>query len=271
MIVEGRHDARFFANFLRDISDLSSIGFRVYAVNDRVDLPADVVIEAGFDDGDRGRVLTLAAAAASWPDIGRRCLTCVADADRAFIRNDLPDSDVLLATDFGSLECYALTERVLSKFVAVVLRESEPDGTSLLAALLPPLVAVFVARAALHHASTGCGLTAEHIKRQDLSQSDLDKSLVKRALPQGAQGNELYSAAMEVAVVIWRSIPVDEPRKAVRGHDIAPVLINHLRLRNDYAHAETVERSLMACVEYVDIEAYPLFRQLVARIASANQ
>ncbi len=270
MIVEGRHDARFFANFLKDASEFSNIGYQIYAVNDRVDLPPELVIGAGFDDGDRGRVLTLSTITTTWFDIERNCLTCIADADRAFVRDDLPHSEVLLATDFGSLECYALTERVLSKFIAVVLREGESDATAVLAAILTSLVAIFVARAALHYSSSGYSLTADHIRRHDLSQPDLDKSLIKRALPPGASGTSLYSAAIEVLVAIWREVPGDEPRKAIRGHDIASVLINHLSLRNDYAHPETVERSLMACVERVDIEDYPLFKQLTTRIASAK-
>lgn len=270
VIVEGREDAHFFGDFLRNCGGLSDIDYHIFPVSDRVDLPPTQVIGAGFEDGERGRVLTLAAFVASWDVAQRLCVTCIADADRAYLRDDLPVSDVLLVTDLGGLECYALTPRILSKFIAVVLRQNEPDGPWLLSVVQPILVSVFLARAALHISLTGHGLTEEQIKKHALNQSELDVSLVKRALPQGQAGDQLYSEVHEVLVDLRASVPVDDPRKAIRGHDIAPVIVNVLRLRNDYAHHETVERALMGCVERADIEHLPLFKKLVARIASAK-
>lgn len=249
---------------------MAGVNFNVIPVSDRINLSPGDVVAAGFEVGARGRVLTLAALAADLGDAPRLCLTCIADADRAFVRNDLPHSDVLLVTDFGSLECYALTPRVLSKFVAVVLRQREPDGASLLAALEPLLIAVFLARAALHISGVGYGLDADDIKKHKFDQPGLEKSLLKRALPQGQGGQPLYDQAHSVLATIRTELPSGEPRKAIRGHDIAPVMIAHMGLNNDFAHPETVEKSLMACVERADLQDFPLFRNLVARVASAK-
>ncbi|WP_396913233.1 hypothetical protein [Mycolicibacterium sp.] len=270
IIVEGREDARFFANFLAGVRALRDAEYHVYAVGDRVDLPAAVVIESGFEDGNRGRVLTLATIAATWADVERKCLTCIADADRAVVHDDIPESDVLLMTDFGSLECYALTPTVLAKFVLIYLGKDEPKGESLLAALIPALIAAFCARAALHLADIGYGVTDEQVKKHRFDGPEPDRSLIQRALPSGKEGQDLHALVAPVLASVRTKVSTNEPRKAIRGHDIALVLVNHLGLKNQQAHHKVIEAALMTCIERADIEAFPLFQALVERVASAG-
>ncbi|ORW41603.1 hypothetical protein AWB90_20080 [Mycobacterium paraense] len=215
-------------------------------------------------------MLTLATIAVSWEEVVRRCLTCIADADRAFVRDDLPKSDVLLVTDFGSLECYALTPKVLSKFVLIYLGRDDPKGEALMAALIPRLIAAFLARAALHLADVGYGVTDEQLKRHRFDDPESDRSLITRSLPDGKQGQALNAKVAPVLAQLRREVPADEPRKAIRGHDIAILLVNHLGLRNEQAHHNVVEAGLMACVERSDLENYPLFHALVERLASIH-
>ena len=269
IVVEGREDVRFFSNYLRDTPELAGANYNVYAVGDRIDLPAARVFEFGLEDGARGRVLALATIATQWLDAERQCLTCIADSDRAAVKHDVPPADVLLITDFGSLECYALTPRAIGKLLAVVLALDEPTADDLIQMAIPILQAVFCARAALHFSDSGFGLTADIVKAHKLEQSDLDVSMTKRALPDGRRGEELYlSKVQAVLLSVREKINTDEPRRFIRGHDIAPVVVNLLRLRNRWADYKILEAALMGCIERSDIEDYPLFRSLVSRVGS---
>jgi hypothetical protein len=67
-------------------------------------------------------------------------------------------------------------------------------------------------------------------------------------------------------VAIWGR---SEPRRAIRGHDIAPAIIGLLELRNRWADAEVVEHAVLGGIEHADIAEMPLFAKLVDRISSA--
>lgn len=267
VIVEGRNDAKFFKDFLNDFDEIRDVNFQVYAVSDRVDISNQQIIETGFEAGQRGRVLTLAEIASSWEDRYRLCLTCIVDADRACVQDDIPESDVLLVTDFGGLECYALTSRVMDKFISVTLRRDDPTGIELVDLLIPLLNAIFCARAAVHFSSIELKIKPEHIKDHSFAVgSDHSESLIRRLLPQGGYGLSVLGEIRAIIANLREKIPNDEPLKAVRGHDIAPLIINVLDLPNRWADHEVVEGALMGCVEHVDVENHSLFSSLVSRV-----
>lgn len=270
VVVEGRYDARFIRHFIEDTraSLDEGVNINVFAINDRVALEDTDVIAAGFESGERGSVLTLAVRASTWPQAVRECLSCIVDADRAYVRPDLPDADVLLVTDHGSLETYALTPRVLSKFVQVVLHLDRPSGEELLAGLLPVLTDAFCARAVLHWSGLGLRIKDTQIKKQQMSANgECAEALLLANLPDGAAGlRELQKLQPSLARLRAASIDQEDPRRSVRGHDIALVLINMLGLKNKWADEAIVESALLGCIERRDIEDEPLFQRLMVRL-----
>lgn len=63
------------------------------------------------------------------------------------------------------------------------------------------------------------------------------------------------------------SLPED-PRQAIRGHDISPMLIRMFQLKNDWAHAETLERALSGCIEWHALDNEPMFKRLRERVGT---
>ena len=57
-----------------------------------------------------------------------------------------------------------------------------------------------------------------------------------------------------------------DPRRFVRGHDIAPLLITLLHLGNRWADIEVVEGSLMGNIDRGYLRQQPLFQKLEARL-----
>ncbi|MFE3447177.1 hypothetical protein ACFXNW_29445 [Nocardia sp. NPDC059180] len=269
IFTEGRHDKRFVEHFLKNVSELDGLDYHVYAVSDRLNLPDGEVISKGYDAGERGRVLALATVSADWSADERRGLTCIADSDFAHLVNDVPSVDVLLLTDYASLEGFALTDRVLHKFLRVGLSLDEPTGAELLSKAIPLLNELYFARAALHWSSSGISVNMNLVKRILLSSQQLADEVVKRHITDGDMKSVLHRSLAELSRIRKLFPSLDDPRKAARGHDIAPVVITVLGLRNKWADVDTVERNLMVCVEHGDIISSSLFKKLILRIESS--
>ncbi|MFD0362723.1 hypothetical protein ACFQZZ_14865 [Nocardia sp. GCM10030253] len=266
VVTEGRGDLRFVQNFLSNYPDISSKNVNVYAVCDRINLPDSDVIDAGFESGQRGRVLTLAMHASAWSDQERAGLTCIADADRAHLARDFQESDVLLVTDYASIEGYAFSERVISKFLLIVLSVDAPTGSELMSKAYPILSSLFVARAALHWSGTGESVPDKFIKRSSMNHAGLANRLFEQIFPGNA--NLSLREKLLARVDELNSLISPNDRRFVRGHDIAEVMIVVLDPGRKWSDPEVVEGALMGCIECADIESEPLFTELLRRLRS---
>lgn len=269
VVTEGRNDARFIKYFLNGLPELDEVEYRVYAVGDRLNLPDSEVIRCGFETGARGRVLALAKICADWPDELRRCLTCIADADFAHVKDDTPDVDVLLLTDYASMEGYALTDRIMQKFLSVGLNVDKPTGSELLAKVVPLLNELYYLRAALHWSRLGVSLNENHLKKTELEPApELPERLLAKCLP-AASDAPMRTRILSEAARIKSDLAVEDPIKSVRGHDISIILVVVLRLKNKWADHEIVERTLMTCIEQRDLSSHQLFTRLVERVRAS--
>lgn len=270
VMVEGHTDRRWMAAL---IAHWGVPNVTVYRLDDRVQIDPNAIDAAGVEDGNRGRVISLAHAAMGWSPEERRCLTCVVDLDRDCIDGGSPrDWDHLLITDVACLEAYALTREVLSKFFAVVLRLDPPgDLDRFLDGLLNALSEFYLARMALHESQQGIGLPARAerlIKVEGEGAITISaEEIIERACP-GAVNLALRTELNARAASLRLQLPADR-RKALNGHDIAPLIVRALGLKNQWAHPEVVERGLLACVEWVTLLEHSLFARLAARLRAA--
>jgi hypothetical protein len=269
VLVEGRHDRAFIRNFLdQEAAGIDDNSVVVYAVQDRVYLDADSVIGRGFEDGNRGRLLASAMIAEDWDHDSRRGVTFVIDADRSHFDESLPEFETLLITDYGSLECYAFSSGTLSRFVQVVLRRDSPTGEDLHAIVEPVLVEIGCARVVVHEAGLGFGIDDEVVRRWRSRDGDLGGELLVRKVCRGKQ------LTKEQVDVLCRNFHATlgkvegEPRKFIRGHDIAPVLVNKLGLKNSWADPAVVESALMGCIDRAELSGEQLFVNLLSRVAA---
>lgn len=260
LIVEGRNDRRFYRWYLREKAIRN---VEVYAVDDRVIIGSEAVLATGGEVGARGRVLGLAAVADGWV-LAQENLTCVIDSDRDCLESP-DDYDHLLRTDVGSLDAYALQPRPLRQFAEVVVGR-DVDAEQIIADLIPPLMDLFLVRAALHREQE-VALVDNFSACCDFRVSGISvdvEELVRRSLAREGLGGE-QGRVLATLETLKAKLP-EEPLRAVRGHDVAPLLIRRLNLRNEWARPATVEASLRGTLTVDDLDNHHMFKRLRERL-----
>jgi hypothetical protein len=212
VVVEGASDKRFFEWFLggNGLPDIP-----VFEVS-TIEVPSVLVAGMGLDDGNRGRVITLAAAlAAGGPARG---VTCVADADFDWLLNVRSDCPVLLLTDFACLEAYAFNINAIQKIIKLVLDGLDKDAQTVLEQIAGLLQELFLLRAANHVAKLGLDFQGPNAsgfsKSVRLTESglafDADKYLRVLLQARGIAKNKT-----EVLAIVGRTAQVAQGRSAI--------------------------------------------------------
>lgn len=263
VIVEGRSDALLVQHFLRHAG--ASDHLRVLAVDDRARIDSETVRRFGASVGARGRVVALAEHASTWA-LPEPSLTCIVDLDWNSIER--PEArDGLLYTDFGSMDVYALQSGVVQKFLELVVGDIT-DADTIIREIIPPLRDLFAVRYVLHrhgpdipvvHNFTSCCGTVGGTLSVDIEE------LLRRSLNRVERFTE-FERLLPIVLEIRQSLPA-EPLQSVRGHDIAPLLIYRLNLRNQWAIPETVEAALRGCLEMGELLRFPMFAALHDRVS----
>lgn len=259
--VESRADAMLFRTFLKEMGVRAD---GVYPIDDRAIVDSDIVREAGGEVGPRGRLIGLASVVTTW-GLDQPGITCVVDADRdgVFGGPTYPD---LLKTDGGSVEVYAFAPRPLQRFLHLVLGR-DVQAEQLIAMVSPALRELFLIRAVLHLHGPRIALVPKFTACCEFGghQVDVDSDeLISRSLAAASAGSRrgVVLSHLETARQI---LPLDE-RALIRGHDIAPMLVKVLDLKNDWAKVEFIEKALRVCLRVEDLQDEPLFVQIRDRL-----
>jgi hypothetical protein len=265
VIVEGRSDAAMVRWYL----DSHGVNCRVYAIDDRVELGSDLVLQHDQEVGAKGRVVTLAVEA-SQAGVGSQ-LTCIADADSDRLLERTLSSEHLIYTDYGSVECYCLNTRTLDKFLRLVIgAPQEVSAESVLEAVLICLSDIFTVRASMKSVAPECAVLKKFVKciKRTPSGLSLDvKDLIRRSL---GGGDEAAFAAVLASYEQLSARRVTDPRESVRGHDIAPVLILHLRINSGgLTDPDAFEKALMGCLEVDLLDTEEAFMRLRRRVTTS--
>ncbi len=263
LVVEGRSDVGFFVWYL-DQEDLTA---RVFAVDDLVDIEADLVLKLGLDVGARGRAMALGVVAESRLGPEQRNLSIIVDADFGRIVGPLPvQRSCVLMTDDCALENYALNERTLSKFLAVHL-QSAIEAASVLRSLTPALQQLLAVRIVFHHFQ--CGVISDpssccHFE-QEAEPVDV-RDLATRSLTP-VRRSEHPAPIDTIVEMIGDYVDfIRTQRQIGRGHDIAPLLRRLLGI-STMSTAE-MERALVLALEVQDLSNQQMFVQLRERLSS---
>lgn len=261
VIVEGRDDARLLKWYL---GHFFGPAVRVYAVDDRVIVPKELVEPVHRDINARGRVIALAAEAEKW-DVPEHSLTCIIDADYDLFEDEVPQFSSLLRTDHAAMEVYTLQERPLSKFIGHVA-SAEIPASKLVSLLKPAWATVFAMRYALHTASDGASLVNNFANKCIRTSESLtvDPRELLRASHPTLKGEPL-ELFLQLYQKYFDRIP-GTTLDGIRGHDIAPMLIRYFGLKNAMANNDTVEKLLRMSLELDDLDSSGLFQALKRRI-----
>lgn len=260
VIVEGRDDARLLNWFFKDQGVPHA---KAYAVDDRVEVPSALVAPIHDEINARGRIVAVASESDAW-NLTQSTVTCVIDADYDLLEKRLQQTTNLLVTDYAAMEVYSLESRPLSKFLVFAAKSDLEAGT--VTALLKPVWAVIYAlRYVLHRHENGSKL-AENFADSCFDKAgdvlvDVSKLLRKVSpTPTATRMSEL----LDLHAKILAEVP-ESGLQGIRGHDIAPVLIRFLGLKNDLGKPDNVERLLRSSIELRDLEEFPLFNNVLKR------
>lgn len=263
VVVEGREDARWLKWALTE--ELPR-GVNIYAVDDRVEVGETVRVEHGIsDNGPRARLLAFAGEFASWC-IEWPALTCLLDGDWYYNKPEEYPSCVVL-TDYSSREMLAWADAPLSKFLALVAKHDEDPGT-VRSRLLLPLRTMYGLRFLIYREQLGLNLS-KRAYRSALAVNEvqnINQDWIAGAVREQTQGDEGSRLARELRELL-NSAP-DNQYEMIRGHDIAPMLIAHLKLTNHHANEPVVEQLLMQGVERRDAAASRMCVSIIVRVSS---
>jgi hypothetical protein len=265
VVVEGRDDAALLNWFM---AEHGIPHVKAFAVDDRVEIPRDVVEPVHPEINVRGRVVALAHEAEQW-GLAEPSITCVIDSDFDLLDGVERPEGILLATDYAAMEVYALETRPLSKFLLAVAK-SELDVLELRSLLKPVWAVVFALRYVLHRHANGAALVDGFANACIDGAGDVvaDASSLMRHVAPTPNAKRIQELLELHAEYIGRIPEAD--LQGIRGHDIAPVLVSFLRLRNDLAQPKQVERLLRQSLELRDLDEQPLFQRLLARLSAAE-
>ncbi|MFJ3944438.1 hypothetical protein [Streptomyces griseoaurantiacus] len=275
VFVEGRSDRNFLREYLSDGSEVTLCA--VYDISDRVEIPDSELLNAGLLVGKRGRVIWLAQELARRIP-GHSSALLVADKDFASLGAD-PKDEIhgLLYTDFSSMEAYALNNRTLSKLLRVAI--GAPDyvtPASLISAIKPALLCLFVLRLCLRESGTQAVIPAKILSKWDLD--DNSEAKIKEVfrlsldkVPRGERNGKTPDSLL-AEYLSYREKVVGEFRDYINGHDVSLAIVRFLKsecahvfnsdARRPLQSPVVLELVMMSCIENGHLDDAPMFQTL---------
>ncbi len=123
VFVEGQFDSRFVKSLLTE-NAIDGVGVRVI---DEVEISTKDLRDCGLTEGQRQRVMHLAAALCKELEQSQSKVSCVIDRDFSLTLSNPMRNSHLLITDFASLCLYSLCDKSLRSFAREALRIASSD------------------------------------------------------------------------------------------------------------------------------------------------
>ena len=243
--VEGLHDKYFFEHFLVE-HGLADVG--VYEI-DTVDVPTDEVLKRGLEDGEKGRVVTLACLLEDQVEISD--VVCLADADFDHFKGITHGCSLLLLSDYCALELYAFNERTLGKLFRLVAKGFPKKADEVIKQIRSPLETAFLVRMANQDLGLGCAVPDVHdfcdynAKKNEIRfrEKDYIATMVRLRV------KEMLNDKVARFVDDQRPRLKGDARLQIHGHDFARFLSWFVRQHPGFkaTHPTTIPDSLTAC------------------------
>lgn len=263
--VEGPADLYLIKRFFGQIGKGSIVVYNISTV----EISAEMVRLHGLDNNNRGRVIVLALELES--RLGQESLqvTCIADRDFDLILNHRHDCNLLLFTDYTSIEMYLFHEWCIDKFFNVYLLSFPSTASYVLSQLSNVLQEVFLIR--LANKLLGLKLTWMTFERCcKLSGGgivfDADDYITRYL-----NKNNMLERKDEFVYTVnsWRPKLTSNPRHQMHGHDFIELLVWYLKkhgVDSKLSDSKFVEQSLFDCIEIKLLANETLFKRLINRV-----
>lgn len=269
VFVEGPCDKIFYEWYLnRHNANFSSI-FEIDCVN----IPNTIIQKYSLDNNKRGRVISLAyeleTRLANIPK--KNSILAIADSDYDYFLDVTNNCELLLLTDYTSLELYLFNENVIGKFLSIVLMNTSEAPDILMNKFIPILQKLFVIRMA--NKKLGWGMKWLSFDRTcKLLDGEIifsESEFIRRYLLKNGCIKNYKQFNSEVAQLSKKFKP--ECRYQIRGHDFISLLrwylIKSIGLKDSIKNDKVCERSIFGCIELTDIDDEGLFKNLLCRFS----
>jgi hypothetical protein len=274
--VEGLTDKSIIQWFL-DESNLDTKNCTVYEI-DTVDIPNDQLCELGLNNGNRSRVIFLAFQlqrlfeTTSLPHV-----VCIADRDfDDLIGSSSIESELLLFTDYTSIEMYLFDSNIIEKFLRLALGKDDLEAVNILTNISPILEEMFLLRAANQSLSYGMEWLAPAslrgcFKRRKGGQIEFDsKDFVEKYLNKNKRYSE--KSAFLDKVKELRNKNISEIRNKIRGHDFIDLFCWYIdpylpKDKKGFSDPEIVLGTLRCCLDVDYLMQEKLFQELTRRVS----
>jgi hypothetical protein len=262
--VEGDWDRSLIEWYLAE-RGLQSVGVNTI---EYVEVPAGAVLGGGFDDNNRGRLLTLANFLQEQLGGDFRRVICIADSDFDLIDRRTHHCRLLVLTDYTSIELYCFNPKTLGKFLKIGIGNFPKPGDLVINEISETLQVLFTVR--LANRNLGWGMQAVSFEKNfsvDGSGLRLDlKGYLGRYLHKNKRNAQ--SVIFIEAIAQCKGQLTPEPRFQIHGHDFMDALTWYLKHHNGFGHLrkDIVERALLASLEVGLLKEELLFRTLAGRL-----
>jgi hypothetical protein len=274
--VEGLTDKCIIQWFLEE-SNLDTENVAVYEI-DTIDIPTDRLFALGLNDNNRSRVIFLACQLQSLFEGSLPPVICIADKDfDNLIASSHIESELLLFTDYTSIEMYLFDSNIIEKFLRLALRKDDLEAVNIIKNIGPILEEMFLFRAAnqslsygmewlLPSALKGC---FKKIRKGDPLEFD-SNDFVDKYLNKNNRTSEKIAFLDKVKEL--RNKNISEIRNKIRGHDFIQLFCWYIELylpknKKGFSEPEIVLGTLLCCLDVDYLMQETLFQELTRRVS----
>jgi hypothetical protein len=275
--VEGLTDKSIIQWFL-DESNLDTKNCTVYEI-DTVDIPTDQLFALGLNDSNRSRVIFLAFQlqrlfeTTSLPHV-----VCIADRDfDDLIGSSSIESELLLFTDYTSIEMYLFDSNIIEKFLRLALRKDDLEAVKIIKNIGPILEEFFLFKAANQSLSYGMKcLESKTLKgcfkkiRKGGQLEFNSKDFVDKYLHKNNRNSDKIAFLDKVKEL--RNKNISEIRNKIRGHDFIELFCWYIEPylpenKKAFRESEIVLGTLLCCLDVDYLMQEKLFQELTRRVS----
>jgi hypothetical protein len=274
--VEGLTDKCIIQWFL-DKSNLDTKNCAVYEI-DTVDIPTDRLFALGLNDSNRSRVIFLAFQLQRLVETSLPHVVCIADRDfDDLIGSSSIESELLLFTDYTSIEMYLFDSNIIKKFLRLALGKDDLEAVNILTNISPTLKEMFLLRAANQSLSYGMEWLESNALRRCFkkirkgAKLEFDSNdFVDKYLHKNNRNSEKIAFLDKVKEL--RNKNISEIRNKIRGHDFIELFCWYIepylsKNKKWFSEPDIVLGTLLCCLDVDDLMQEKLFQELTRRVS----
>ncbi len=269
LYVEGTTDEKLLEWFL---AEKGKEDIFVYQI-DLVDIPSELVVEKHGLDGTSKRARLMVLSRELSQKLPRNTnVICIVDLDFDTYLTKKTQNSFIEYTDYAAMEIYMFKERIIGKFLNLVLNGFPIPVARLIKLMLPILTDLFVIR--LANETLGWKMTFMDYKKKKYITISLVKpgmldfdenAFVKNYLIKNGKSKSINDYQNTIKKIKDKLLP--DFRYNVRGHDFTELFFYIAHKENNnlgISDVSAFEGALRACLTTEDLENEGLFQKILS-------